>query len=102
FAEVARRLASKTAEEVKSRSLEERAQAVVDLVSSLGGLAMVKKHPEHLEIKGISCPFSAIACEHSQVCQMVAKLVSEIAQAPVIERCKRGEKVQCNFEILLK
>ncbi|MEO6908098.1 MAG: ArsR family transcriptional regulator, partial [Abditibacteriaceae bacterium] len=95
FAEVARRLASDTAEKVKSRSLEERAYAVVELVSSLGGLAMVKKCPDHFLIHGVSCPFADIACEHEQVCQMVAKLISEIAQAPVIERCNRGEKVQC-------
>lgn len=102
FAELAHRLAADTAEKVKRRSLEERAQAVVDLVSSMGGLAEVEKHPDHLLIHGISCPFADIACEHNQVCQMVAKLISEIAQAPVIERCSHGEKVQCNFEILLK
>lgn len=102
FVEVARRLASETAEEVKTRSLEERAQAVVELVSSLGGLAMVKKCPDHFLIHGISCPFADIACEHQKICEMVAKLISEIAQVPVLERCTRGEKVQCNFEILLK
>jgi predicted ArsR family transcriptional regulator len=99
FAEVARRLAKQTAEKVKTRSLEERAQAVIELVSNLGGLAMVKKYPDHFLIHGVSCPFADIACEHEKVCEMVAKLISEIAQAPVLERCKRGEKVQCNFEI---
>lgn len=99
FTEVAKRLAAETAENVKTSSLEERAQAGVDLVSALGGLAEVKKEDDHLLIEGTSCPVASIACEHKQVCQMLAHLISEITQAPVQEKCVRGEKVQCNFEI---
>lgn len=99
FAEVAKRLAAETAEKVKTCSLEERAQAGVDLVSDLGGLAKVKKQDDHLLIQGISCPVASVACEHRQVCQMLAHLISEITQTPVEERCVRGEKLQCNFEI---
>lgn len=102
FTEVARRLASETAEQVKTRSLEERAQAVVELISGLGGLAEVEEHPDHLLIHGISCPFAAIVCEHGDVCQLVSMVISEIAQAPVLERCDRGGKIQCYFEIEAK
>lgn len=99
FAEVAKRLAAETAEKVKTSSLDERAQAGVDLVSALGGLAKVKKQGGHLLIEGASCPVASIACEHQQVCQMLAHLISEITQVPVEEKCVRGEKLQCNFEI---
>jgi predicted ArsR family transcriptional regulator len=102
FAEVARRLAAETAQQVKACSLEERSQAGVDLVSALGGLATLKKQEDNLLIQGISCPVAAIACEHREACQMLAMLISEITQTPVVERCNRGEKVQCNFEIMMK
>lgn len=102
FAEVAHRLAAQTAKDVKDLSLEERVQAVVDLVSGLGGLAEVERHSDHLLVHGISCPFASVVCEHSSVCQMVGMLVSEIAQAPVREHCDRGEKVQCYFEVEMK
>lgn len=97
--EVAQRLAAGPAEEVRPLNLEQRTQAVLDIISGLGGLAHVEKHEDHLLICGLSCPFASVVCQHHQICDMVQILISEIVQAPVQERCERDEGIRCYFEI---
>jgi hypothetical protein len=37
--------------------------------------------------------------EHPEVCRMVETLIAELADVPVRERCARGERPRCCFEI---
>lgn len=97
--EVAVRLAAGPAEEARPLNLEQRTQAVVDMISGLGGLAQIEKQEDHLLIQGLSCPFASIVCQHHQICDMVQILISEIVQAPVQERCERDGEIRCYFEI---
>lgn len=97
--EVAHRMAVAPADAAKSLDLEQRVETVINLISGMGGLAKLEDHPDHLLIHGLSCPFAEVACQHGQICQMTQMLISEIVGAPVKERCKRTDSIECYFEI---
>ena len=52
-----------------------------------------------LSIQGYSCPLAAMTSDHPEMCRMAETLVTEIAGVPVYERCNRGERSRCCFEV---
>ena len=50
-------------------------------------------------IQGYSCPLAALTPEHPEVCRMAETLLTEVAGVPVYERCARGERPRCCFEV---
>jgi predicted ArsR family transcriptional regulator len=52
-----------------------------------------------LVIQGYSCPLAALTPDHPEVCRMAETLVTEVAGVPVYERCDRGERPRCCFEV---
>lgn len=83
----------------KRGSLESRAQNVLAVLGSLGGVARIEKDQGKLLITSASCPLSAAVTEHPEVCELTEALVSEIVGAPVAERCDRSGPPRCRFEI---
>jgi predicted ArsR family transcriptional regulator len=76
-----------------------RLQAAVDVLNELGGLAELEERDGALIIRGYSCPLAAVTPDHPEVCRMAETLVTEVAGAPVHERCDRGERPRCCFEV---
>ncbi len=52
-------------------------------------------------IRGYSCPLSAVASDHPEVCRMTETLLTELAGVPVRECCDRGDNPRCCFEAAL-
>jgi predicted ArsR family transcriptional regulator len=63
------------------------------------GLAELEERNGSFIIRGYSCPLAAVTPEHPEVCQMAEALITELAGVPVRERCDRGERPRCCFEV---
>jgi predicted ArsR family transcriptional regulator len=76
-----------------------RLRAVVDVLNELGGLAEIEERDGASVIRGYSCPLAAVTPDHPEVCRMAEALVTAVAGVPVYERCDRGERPRCCFEV---
>jgi predicted ArsR family transcriptional regulator len=68
-------------------------------VHELGGLAELEERNDTVVIRSYSCPLAGVTLDHPEVCRMAESLVAEVAGVPVHERCDRGERPRCCFEI---
>ena len=81
------------------RTVEELAQEL-DLTDN-----GVRAHLATLErdgsfvIRGYSCPLAAVTPGHPEVCRLAETLIAELAGVPVGERCDRGKRPRCCFEV---
>jgi predicted ArsR family transcriptional regulator len=97
-----RKVGGRLAEErevVPADDARARLEAAVDVLNELGGLAEFEESDGGLVIRGYSCPLAAVTPDHPEVCRMVETLIAELAGVPVRERCDRGERPRCCFEI---
>ena len=76
-----------------------RLEAAVGVLNELGGLAQLEERDGAYLIQGYSCPLAALTPEHPEVCRMAETLLTEVAGVPVHERCERGERPRCCFEV---
>ena len=76
-----------------------RLEAAVDVLNELGGLAELEERDGGLIIRGYSCPLAGVTPDHPEVCRMAETLIAELAGVPVHERCDRGERPRCCFEV---
>ena len=73
--------------------------AAVEVLNGLGGLAELEERDGGFVIRGYSCPLAGVTPDHPEVCRMAETLVTEVAGVPVYERCDRGERPRCCFEV---
>ena len=78
-----------------------RTEEAVAVLNELGGLAELEERDGALYIRGYGCPLAAVTPDHPEACRMVETLISELAGVPVRERCERGAKPRCCFEVML-
>ena len=76
-----------------------RPESAVEVLNDLGGLAELWERDGGLVIRGYSCPLAGVTPDHPEVCSMAETLVAELAGVSVHERCDRGERPRCCFEI---
>jgi len=76
-----------------------RLESAVEALNELGGLAELEERDGAIVIRGYSCPLAGVTPDHPEVCRMVETLITELAGVPVHERCDRGERPRCRFEI---
>ncbi len=76
-----------------------RLETAVEVLNELGGLAELEERDGAVIIRGYSCPLASVTPEHPEVCRLAEALVAEVAGVPVHERCDRGERPRCCFEI---
>ncbi len=93
--EVGRRIAARWG--VAAGELRARLEVAVAVLNELGGLAELEECSDHYCIHGYNCPLAAAAATHPQVCRLAETLLTEIVNAPVQERCERGESLHCHF-----
>jgi predicted ArsR family transcriptional regulator len=84
---------------VPTNGARARLEAATDVLNELGGLAELEESDGGFVIRGYSCPLAGVAPEHPEVCRMAETLIAELAGVPVHERCDRGERPRCCFEI---
>ena len=94
---VGRRLAEEHS--TRADGTHARLEAAVGVLNELGGLAELEERDGALLIRGYSCPLAGVAPDHPEVCRMAETLIAELAGVPVHERCDRGERPRCCFEI---
>jgi predicted ArsR family transcriptional regulator len=95
--EVGRRAAVGRAGE--SDDLRMRIDAAYGVLGELGGVADLEETDEGVVIRGFSCPMAALVPDHPEVCQLAEALLTEIVGVPVRERCTKGDRPRCCFEI---
>jgi predicted ArsR family transcriptional regulator len=78
-----------------------RIDAAYGLLGELGGVADLEETADAVIIRGFSCPLVALVPDHPEVCQLAEALLSEIIGVPVTERCDKGDRPRCCFEIPL-
>jgi predicted ArsR family transcriptional regulator len=76
-----------------------RLETAVEVLNELGGLAELEERDGAVFIRGYSCPLAGVTPDHPEVCRMAEALVAEVAGVPVHERCDRGERPRCCFEV---
>jgi predicted ArsR family transcriptional regulator len=77
-----------------------RVDAAVELLNSLGGAAEVDRSEGKLVIRGCGgCPLSSATAQRPELCRALESLISEFVGAAVHERCDRGARPRCHFEI---
>jgi predicted ArsR family transcriptional regulator len=94
---VGRRLAEEHS--TRADSAHARLEAAVEVLNELGGLAELEERDGAVVIRGYSCPLAGVTPDHPEVCRMAESLVAEVAGVPVHERCDRGERPRCCFEV---
>jgi predicted ArsR family transcriptional regulator len=94
---VGRRLADEHT--TRADSAHARLEAAVEVLNELGGLAELEERNDTVVIRGYSCPLAGVTPDHPEVCRMAESLVGEVAGVPVHERCDRGERPRCCFEV---
>lgn len=94
---VGRRLAEEHS--TRADGLHARLESAVRVLNELGGLAELEERDGALIIRGYSCPLAGVTPDHPEVCRMAETMIAELAGVPVRERCDRGERPRCCFEI---
>jgi predicted ArsR family transcriptional regulator len=84
---------------VPTDGIHARLEAAARVLNELGGLAQLEERDGALVIQGYSCPLAALTPDHPEVCRMAETLVTEIAGVHLYERCDRGERPRCCFEV---
>jgi predicted ArsR family transcriptional regulator len=94
---VGRRLAE--GHSTRSDGTHARLETAAEVLNELGGLAELEERDGAVFIRGYSCPLAGVTPDHPEVCRMAEALVAEVAGVLVHERCDRGERPRCCFEV---
>ena len=76
-------------------------EEAVAVLNEMGGLAELEERDGGLTIRGYGCPLAAATPDHPEACRMVETLIAELTSVTVRERCERGARPRCCFEVVL-
>ena len=96
--EVGTRAAAKSA--ARGGDLRSRVGAAADALRALGGDVEVEEVAGGFRLKGHGCPLRAVVAEQPEACVMAEAFVAAMTGASVTERCEKGERPRCAFEVL--
>jgi predicted ArsR family transcriptional regulator len=80
-------------------TVEERMPAVVEAMANMGGMAELDTSDHTIVIKGYDCPISGAVRSHPDACRVLQSMLSTVLDAPVAERCDRGDPPRCCFAV---
>jgi len=80
--------------------LIERVRTVAGVLDALGGATRIEEDESSYVIRGNGCAMDALVGGHPELCLMIESLVSAATGSEVRERCDRGERPSCAFEVL--
>ncbi len=78
----------------------QRVEAGVHLLTDFGGLAELHEEDDGFIIHGFSCPLAGVVGNQPAACRLAESLLSEYIGLPVCERCERGDRPRCQFDIV--
>lgn len=97
--EVAQRVLGGLVGELRERKPDQRA---VELFEKLKGLApglCLVQGADQLQVRACGCPLASVTADHPEICELLAKVLSDAIGATVSERCDRKETPRCCFEV---
>ncbi len=98
--EVGRRLAA--GKPPAGADLRTRAEAAATVLTELGGVVDVEEADGAMVLRGYSCPLADAVRAQPATCRAAETLVAEMTGVPVEERCDKGARPRCRFEILAR
>jgi predicted ArsR family transcriptional regulator len=96
--EVGRRLAA--GKGPSPGNVRARAEVAATVLTELGGVVDVEETDGGLRLRGYSCPLADAVRAHPATCRAAESLVAELVGATVQERCDKGARPRCCFEVL--
>jgi predicted ArsR family transcriptional regulator len=98
LAEVGRRLASTKVP--VTGDLRARMEAAATILTELGGIVdVIEQEDGRLALRGFSCPLADAVRAHPGTCRAAESLVESVVGVPVRERCDKGARPRCCFEL---
>lgn len=97
--DVGRRLAMGQTPAADSATLAQRAAVASRLLNALGGVTTVERDGDRVRVQGCGCPLSVAVDRRAEVCVAVQSMLRDVVGADVRERCDRGERPSCSFEV---
>lgn len=82
-----------------SATFPERLDRLEEVVASLGGLAEVQEEDGDPVLQGFSCPVRDVACRDGRVCRVLAAMLEEALDRPVLVECRLQPTPCCRFRI---
>ena len=95
--DVGRRLAASRGP--STGSVRARADVAATVLTELGGIVDVEEKDGQVTLRGYSCPLADAVRAHPATCQAAESLVAELTGVAVRERCDRGARPRCCFEL---
>jgi predicted ArsR family transcriptional regulator len=80
--------------------VRERAETAAAVLTELGGIVDVEEPDGELVLRGFSCPLADAVRAYPATCHAAESLVAELVGVPVRERCDKGDRPRCRFELL--
>jgi predicted ArsR family transcriptional regulator len=88
-------------EPAAGKDVRRRVELAAAALESLGGDVEIEQQGAVLRIRGHGCPLSAVVAEQPSACVMAEAFVSAMVGRPVVEKCEKGERPRCLFEVRL-
>jgi len=89
------RLAERFRFDAESRSLEERVEAVTDVLRTIGGFAEWLRTPDGYEIRDYNCVFASLVDEMDGCCEGHVRLITGLLKWPVRHESMDEGRVRC-------
>jgi predicted ArsR family transcriptional regulator len=78
---------------------EERLERGLALIGELGGVAQLETENGTTTITGASCPLSAVAVNHAEVCHLTASMLTSYTGVKMCANCDRHDRPTCRFSV---
>jgi DeoR family transcriptional regulator, suf operon transcriptional repressor len=82
-----------------SGDLRARPETAAAVLTDLGGMVDVEERNGSLHLQGFSCPWADAVRAYPGTCRAVESLVAQVVGRSVRERCDRGERPRCCFDL---
>ncbi|MEM7226680.1 MAG: helix-turn-helix domain-containing protein [Pseudomonadota bacterium] len=81
------------------KSLEERLAATQAFADDLGAATSLEEGADSYMLRSFTCPIAAVVRIEPCACASLAALFEQLTGRPTRDRCLRGDKLVCQFEI---
>lgn len=82
-------------------NLQDRVERAIRFYETLGALTKTEKKGKRLIIKSNGCPLGVAVGAHAGICVAIESLLNELIGVPIHQRCDRGKRPGCRFEVEL-
>lgn len=97
--EAARRIFASCVGELREPEPSRRAAELCEKLRAIAPGLMLEQGEQQLTLRACGCPLASITASHSDVCELLAAVLSELLGTEVRQRCQREESPRCCFEV---